>query len=318
MNSIRKTAKPRYLAAAVLLLAAASAGVEIAGASARPVTATSAAAQETRLLHGVTMPSEDVDLAFADLGKILEVNVKPGDHVNAGDVLMTQDDRADREQLRALEAKADVTARVELARQRRDLALVQLARMEELRQRGGGSQTELEELQLEAAIAETQIGEEQRQGLVAEAEAAAARVQIEQRTLKSPVEGIVVEPTTADMAAVGEVYGPQTPAVRVVTIDPLKVEVLGVDPEIASRLKVGQSAEIRHPGTDEWRPATVTFIDPVADFATGTRTINLETPNAEGRLTGLDVEVRLPGGGEANPAAAGAGAEAEKSAVGPA
>jgi RND family efflux transporter MFP subunit len=254
---------------------------------------------EPGVFEAFTNPSQEVDLAFSNIGQVAEVMVKPGDRVTAGQVLMRQDDRAELARLMRLEAEADVAARVQIAEQRRDLAKTQAEKFKTMLADGGGSpgsQREYEELVLNAAIAETQILEERRQGRAAEASVQELQVVMDQKLLRSPVDAVVqiVE------AAQGEIFGPQTPAIRLVAIDPLEVEALFVPAEVVSQARVGDVAEVRFAHGQsgdwgEWMPATVTFIDPVADKTAGTRRMRLELPNPGDRPAGELVEIRLGG-----------------------
>ena len=153
---------------------------------------------------GVTQPSKTVDLAFDNLGKVSAVEVRPGDPVEAGQTLMRQDARGEEARLRRLEEEADVTARVRVAQERRDLAALQFERAEKLLRDGGGSPVEVEEAGLERKVAETQILEEERQGRAAEASVQELQVVLDQKELASPVGGVVREVE----AQVGEVFGP--------------------------------------------------------------------------------------------------------------
>ena len=240
---------------------------------------------------GATQPSKTVDLAFDNLGKVSAVEVKAGDTVEAGQVLMVQDARAEEARLRRLQEEADVAARVRVAEERRDLAALQADRAETNLRQGSGTQVEVEEAMLERKIAETQILEEQRQGRAAEASVQEIRVTIDQKELVAPVAGVVREVE----AQVGEIFGPQTPALQIVAIDPIEVEAIEIPNEVVAGLSLGDTLGVRFPGEGEYRDATLTFIDPVADRSVSTRRIRLTLPNPDRRLAGEWVEVRLPG-----------------------
>ncbi len=243
------------------------------------------------LFEGNTIPSREMDLAFPNLGQILEVNVKEGDQVEAGQVLMVQDIRADIARLQALQLEANVGDRVDLARTQADLARVELKAAEEA---GPAlSPLEAERAQLEVKAADTRILEEQRLGQVATHRAEEQQYIVEQKTLRSPETGVVQQIE----ATVGEVFGPQTPAMRVVKIDPLYVEIPTVPAREVMALKLGDTIQVRYEGEDQWRDATIVFINPVGNPSGTTSRLpfRAELSNPEGRPAGLRVEVRLPG-----------------------
>ena len=279
---------PLTIAAAALALAASAVPSWSQGASSQG--ASEPYGERAEVYTASTVPSKEVELAFDNPGKVAGVEVRSGDRVEVGQVLMRQDDRAEQAQRERLLAEADVAARVEIAEKRRDLARKQADRLEQRVDTGSANVTEFEEKVLEAEIAQTQIGEEQRQGRAAEASVRVLQVQIDQKTLSSPIDGIVQE-VEADA---GEIYGPQTPALKIVAIDPLEVESLLIPNHVAAGLRVGDTAEVRFPGDDAFRQAEVVFIDPVADKTSNTRRVRFEVPNPDRRPAGENVEVRLP------------------------
>ena len=282
-------ARPAAAVAASLALAAALAG------AARPGQSTG-----DGIYRGETKPSETVQLAFPDQGQVAEVMIERGSVVAPGDVLMRQDAALEEAQRKELEIEADVIQRVRTAEAQYELARVQRQRIEEQRRGGGSSQLELEEAQLNERSAQLQIAEERRQGEAAKARIDRLEVQIDRKELSSPVSGTVrlVE------AQAGEVFGPQVPAVEIVTVDPLDVEVLEMPVRVTRGLKAGDAVEVRYVGEDQWRPATVKFLDPLGAEGFDEQPVVLSLPNPDGLPAKLNVEVRLPGGnGTANDAA---------------
>lgn len=236
--------------------------------------------------RGRTEPSKKTELAFPLLGQISEVLVKEGDKVDPGQVLIRQDTAADTARLMGLEAKADVTVLVELAQKQRDLAKVEL----DIIANAGPAiqQIERRQAELEVEVSETRIKEQTRQGQIDQFAADEQKVLIEYKTLRSPVKGIVEKVD----AAVGEVFGPQTAAITVVTTDPLHVEVLTAPAARVMRLAVGDVVQVQYEGEEEWRDAKISFISPVGEA--GKLPFKAELPNPEGRPAGLPVSVRLP------------------------
>jgi hypothetical protein len=105
---------------------------------------------------------------------------------------------------------------------------------------------------------------------------------------------------------VGEVFGPQTPALKVVKIDPLYVEVVEVPATQVMRMKVGDTVQVRYGEEDEWQDARIVFINPVGDpYGDSSRlAFRAELPNPDGVPAGLAVQVRL-GGNQATAGGAG-------------
>ena len=86
-------------------------------------------------VEAITLPSADVTLLFVRAGRIAEVLVKEGDAVEAGQVLVRQDDEAERIQLEQLKVQAEDTTRIEaaeaqLAQKQEDLKKLEWAQKE--------------------------------------------------------------------------------------------------------------------------------------------------------------------------------------------
>lgn len=288
----------RLLAFPALLLAMAALGTAQDGQS----PSTRSPGQSTADgIPGETLPSKEMDLAFPLLGHVSEVMVKEGDVVQAGQVLMKQDIAADTARLQGLEAKADVKVLVALAGRQKELAELELEAAKAAFT--AVADLEVRRAELEVNIAETRIDEQTRQGKIDEFAAQEQRIMIDEKQMKSPVSGIVQKVD----ASVGEVFGPQTPALRIVKIDPLHVQVIQAPASMVMRMKVGDTVQVRYEDEDQWRDAKVTFIDPVGNPSGGTGRLRFkaELPNPENFPAGLSVKVRLPTGGREPEASAG-------------
>ena len=244
----------------------------------------------TRTYSGITRPSEEFELALPNLGRIDEVMVETGDTVDEGQVLLRQSDDAEQARLEELTIEADVTTRVETARQRAELARVQEERQKNLVDSGGGNPLEFEEARINRIVAEAQIDEEQREGTAAQARVRQLEVTLAEKEMKAPKKGVV----RSLEAQVGEMHGPQEPVLGLVVIDPLTVEVLGMPPSVVGELKRGDELDVRYAGGENWTKAKVTFVDPVVNVAVNEQAIELELPNPDALPAGLEVEVRQP------------------------
>ncbi len=110
------------------------------------------------------------------------------------------------------------------------------------------------------------------------------------RTIKSPVNGVVVE----RFMHPGE-FPKQEKILKIAQIDPLRVEVYA-PVGMLGKIAVGMSAFVKPeaPITGEYT-AKVTVVDRVVDAASGTFGVRLELPNHELKLpAGLKCTVRFP------------------------
>jgi multidrug resistance efflux pump len=235
----------------------------------------------------------------------MEVRVKPGDPIKAGDILAVQDISVEQAEREALEIEAKSTVQEEFARADKGVNEQKYARLKSLEASRTATKFEIEEARIavERSNASIKIAIEERAKAAAKIKSIDARIAL--KTLKSPVTGYVQQVDTG----VGEVGGidQQKSSMVVVQNDRLKVDV-NVPMREANRLQLGQVLQVRY--TDEenaaWQPAKILTLLPVADRGSQTRGILLEVPNPNNKPAGVRVDVRL---GEAPPANADAGGQ---------
>lgn len=146
-----------------------------------------------------------------------------------------------------------------------------------------------EELFRKQLISANEKDELETQTRIAGLELAQQRQVLEQRTIRSPVAGVVMERLLAPGERVGD-----GKIVKIAQIDPLNVEVIA-PVEMLGRVRVGMGGEVRFgplvPGTHR---ASVVVVDRVVDAASGTFGVRLRMPNPEGRIpAGIKCTVRF-------------------------
>jgi RND family efflux transporter MFP subunit len=105
-----------------------------------------------------------------------------------------------------------------------------------------------------------------------------AQAQLEQKVIRSPIAGVVVE----RLVAPGEYVGGK-PLMRLAQLDPLRVEVI-LPSSLFGKIGPGMRADIKPDGHQESYVAVVTIVDRVIDPASNTFGVRLELPNPEYRL----------------------------------
>ena len=247
---------------------------------------------------GITQPDEDLQLAFPMRGRVGRVLVEKGEAVEAGQTLVVLEDTQQQVAVKKaqLEAQRRAPAIVELRGKELEKAKVDLDRIvtANVDRAGTYNTTEVREAELAVEQAQAQL-----KVAAIEVEAAESEVEAQQATLDlmkvtSPVAGIV-----RDVAVgVGEVVDEQRPAAVVVASDPVKIAVVDLNSAQVSGLRVGQQFPVRYAGRegvdDDWRKATISWIDPVVDAGSKIHLIELTMPNPEGIEAGRDVELALP------------------------
>jgi RND family efflux transporter MFP subunit len=153
-------------------------------------------------------------------------------------------------------------------------------------QRGISARADLETAEAQLQIAESRYQDaleevRNRQGILAqrESELALARQQLEDTTLKSPIDGVVRE----RHAFAGEYRAAGTPVVTVVRQHPLRLQ-LAVPERASANLQVGQEVRVTVEGDAEAYRGRVARLSPAITEGNRTLAIEAEVPNEAGRL----------------------------------
>lgn len=210
------------------------------------------AAAEIPPLEGIIEPNELVQFSSQVPGILEEVRVDRGTWVKRGQIIAT--------------LKSGVQqAAVDLAKAHVDFGKRKLLRNEALIKKQLISVHDKDEIETQIRFAELELAE--------------AEQQLALRTIKSTIDGVVVERT----GAAGEYVG-EDPFLTVASIDPLSVEVV-VPAAYYGMIKKGSDAqlEVTDPIPGNYT-AKVAIVDQIIDAATSTFAVRLELPNPQKQL----------------------------------
>jgi RND family efflux transporter MFP subunit len=246
------------------------------------------------------------------IGVIERVEVERGDRVAKGQVLAVLRAPVERATLSVASSRADASAELQAATAAASFNRDRLVRAEDLYRQQFISKQALDQARSESELADQKLAaaHEQRQLSRQEREVAAAQVQ--QRIIRSPIDGVVAE----RYASAGERIDDK-PLLRIAKVDPLRVQLV---------VPVAMYPQVQHGGLARVVPelpgaapvsARVTMIDKVIDPASNTFRVHLELPNPEGALpAGLRCKAEfMPPSAAADPqahAAAGGAAVPER------
>lgn len=259
-----------------------SGGTSAAAASGRPIG--DAQLVEVRTIRtpvvesavGTVQTVHEVSIASKILAKVLEVNASAGQRIAKGDVLVRLDDadlRARLEQSRAA---------VDAARAARDLAKIELERLERLAAAGNATALELDRgrAALKSAEAEVSRAEQLREE---------AAVTLEYATVRSPIDGQVVDKRieAGDTAAPGQVL--------VTLFDPTRMQLIAsVRESLTQRLAVGQNIAVQIDAIGKQCEGLVREIVPEAESASRTFLVKVTGPCPPGVYAGMFGRVFIP------------------------
>jgi RND family efflux transporter MFP subunit len=237
-------------------------------------------------LEGITTPSADVSASFTTQALITELKVKEGEFVKKGQLLAVQEREAQQNELIRLNKEASAMALIDKAKIEIEFFKKDFASLSEAMKKGATSQKEINDVELALKTAELALQEAKFNKEVATLKVKELKSRLKQFELRTPVDGII-EKLSIDT---GEAPRPGEEHIRIVSIDPMWVEIL-VPRNIAMKLKNGASATVTFTNAKISRVGQIIFISPVADTASDTVRVKVELTNPNKRLVGERVLV---------------------------
>jgi len=206
---------------------------------------------EESAIIGYAEPFKTITLSSGEPGVIAEMLVEEGARVKKTQILARLD-------------IATLQADLEIAKAEAKLQTTRLKRLEDLSAANRSTPEELERARTDLTIKDAQTRR--------------IEAQIEMRTLRSPVDGIVTEikrdPSEAVSAANPHVL-------TVVQVDKLIVNLF-LPPNRAATLSPGATVKLQLLDEQTTAPAKVEFVSPVTDSASGTVRVKFVIENADG------------------------------------
>ena len=270
----------RALALALpLTLAGAAGAADMATAPAQ-----ASALQGQTGFDGVVEAVRQTVIAAQVPGAVVELNVKAGDRVQAGQLLMRIDARA------ADQTAAASNAQVQAARAALDVATREYERQKQLHQKKYISQAALERAESEFKATSAQVAAQM-------AQAGAARTQTGLHTVRAPYAGVVAEVPVA----LGDMAMPGRPLLTL--YDPAALRVTASVPQSASGSVQADTVRVELPGlaaSQQWPRATRVQVLPTVDAATHTVQVRAELgAGPDGVAPGMFARLWLPVTGSA-------------------
>jgi len=219
-------------------------------------------------------PYQEAEIGSQVIGVLDRVMVERGDFVTRGQPVALLNSDVERAHLASAKLKAEANADLKGAASNREFTRKKKLRTEDLYKKNFVSQQASDQAATEDQLADMKLRQAQEQQRVALQEYALAQAQLAQRTIRSPLSGVVVERYLSDGERIEE-----KPVLKVATIDPLRVEVI-VPAAYFAKIKTGMSAMVK-PEVSETEPrgAKVIVVDRVIDAASNSFRVRLELPN---------------------------------------
>ncbi|HET6487479.1 MAG TPA: efflux RND transporter periplasmic adaptor subunit [Spirochaetia bacterium] len=249
--------------------------------------------------RGITEPFHDVTLSVTVPGRVSEILRKEGDRVQAGDEILALD--RDLESLEVERRRIILDSTVELQEAKQKLATAdQLLKSTRTLYASthSVSQDELSQKELDASVAALEVQRLQDAEKQQKIELDLAQVQLSQRTVAAPFDGVIVK-LFVDL---GDQCNPQAPVARIVDNSRCRL-IVQIDAASSRGLDKGTAVRISVPSTIAPAPTqgTVEYIAPVVDPSSGLREVKILFDNPDGRvLPGVTGSLVLPQRGSTN------------------
>jgi membrane fusion protein, multidrug efflux system len=220
---------------------------------------------------------QNVEVRSSVEGLIESILVQRGDLVRKGTLVATLSSGPERAALELARSRAGMQGELQSAEARVALSRKKWERANELQKRNFISENARDEAEAEYRLAVTQLRAVRENQKLAELDVNRSREVLAQRSIRSPVTGVVVDV----LLRPGELMSSnqKDPIMKIAEIDPLNVElVLPVDQ--FGRIRVGQVAQVRpEEPVGGLHRARVEVVDTVMDAASGTFGVRLRLPN---------------------------------------
>jgi RND family efflux transporter MFP subunit len=254
-----------------------------------------AAAQEDKVkgqaFDCLIQPKMVLKLGTPVPGLLSDVLVDRGTIVKRGEVVARLESGVEEAAVALAKVRAEDESAVRSGRAKLEFQRRKADRATELRKNDNIAISAADEAVTQAKVAESELDQAQVNFGMARLELTRTSEILKQRTIRSPIDGVVIERTLGP----GEYVFDQAHLLTVAQIDPLNVEVSLPLTEFG-KIQPGMRGEVypEEPVGSRYT-ATVTVVDRVFDAASGTIGVRLEVPNSDYALpAGLKCKVRFP------------------------
>ncbi len=241
--------------------------------------------------RGIIEPHRVIKVGSPQPGILATVDVERGVFVKKGQVLATLHSKVEVAAMEVARYRAQMEGGIKGKEANFNFFSSKKGRIEHLYKKQMAAPAEMDEAEANRQMSEMQVKEAVENRRLAELEYRRAAELVDRMTIRSPVDGVIVE----RFMSPGE-YVDKDPILKLAQIDPLNVEVIIPAAQLLS-IRVGMSATvIPEPPVNGRFTAVVKVVDKVVDAASGTFGVRLELPNPGNRLpAGLKSKVIFSG-----------------------
>lgn len=231
----------------------------------------------------VIQPRQIVEIRSPVEGLLERIAVDRGDIVRKGQEVAFIDTSVERVLAQGAKFRSEMEGATVAGQSKLQFSTRKLARAEELQRQQYLAEQAKEEAVNEKQLAQAELQEARDNRKLAEIELQRQLTLIRLKTVRSPINGVVVE-RILNVGELAEAGVGRKPILRLAEIETLYVEAV-LPSDAYRQVRVGTTAKVTpvSPKGDT-EDATVTVIDRVLDAGSGTFGVRLELPNKDGRL----------------------------------
>ena len=222
-----------------------------------------------------TEPYRSIDIAASETGILSKLLVQEGDHIEAGGLLAKLNDDVLAASLAVGKQTTESEGAIKSAKAELRMQQDRFNKLNGLFERRHASQTELDRAKSQLEIATAKVESVQDDLRIKKFEMKRIEAQLEQRRLRTPIDGVVTEIFKDE----GEFVSPSDPIVmKVVQLNPLRI-IFSVPQEEVGRLRADDAVPLII--GDNEVTGKVEFVSPTADAQSGTCRVKIQIQNAD-------------------------------------
>ncbi len=231
-------------------------------------------------IQSFTEPYRTINLAAAESGIVIGLNVEEGDLVEKDQALADLNQDVLKAGVAIARAHRDSVSGLKSAESELKLRSERLTKLQALRQNENASEEEVNRAVLEFEVAEARVLQVREQLEIKRLEYERIRLQLALRTVRSPIDGVVTEL----YRDIGEFVSPADPVVlTIVQLNPLRA-TFSVPVANVKSIRKGQSIPVRIDGVAKAVNAQVELVSPVINADSQTVRVKVEIPNAGNKI----------------------------------
>jgi RND family efflux transporter MFP subunit len=240
-----------------------------------------AIAEQFTQLDCLVKPEMYVDISSSVDGVLETILVNKSDDIKKGQILAQLESSVEQAKVNLARHQANINNPVHTKKIRLEFTKRHSQRIENLHRKKAVSFKDKDEADTEVAIAKADLLQAKIERKKAKLQLELALAELNRRTIRSPIDGIVIQRYIMPGESVDD-----RPILQLAKIDPLLVEVVAPS-ELFGLIKKDMKVQIypEAPANSTYQ-ATVSVVDKIIDAASGSFSVRLALPNPDDKLIG--------------------------------